>query len=81
MTHPRITPSNVAYFLRSKFNTRVVFTVATLMLIAGWAVTAATAQTYTDLCDFDGTHGASPMGTLTQGRDGNLYGASKGESR
>jgi uncharacterized repeat protein (TIGR03803 family) len=37
---------------------------------------ASYAQTYTDLFNFDGIHGASPQnpGILAQGRDGNLYG-------
>jgi uncharacterized repeat protein (TIGR03803 family) len=36
----------------------------------------ARAQTYTDLYNFDGTHGANPAfpQILAQGRDGNLYG-------
>src|SRR5580700_1493862 len=40
------------------------------------AVAAARAQTYTDLYNFDSTHGADPQdpGLLAQGRDGNLYG-------
>jgi uncharacterized repeat protein (TIGR03803 family) len=44
------------------------------MLISGG--TPAAAQTYTDLYDFDGTHGASPAypQVLAQGQDGNLYG-------
>jgi uncharacterized repeat protein (TIGR03803 family) len=40
------------------------------------AAAVAAAQTYTDLYDFDGTHGASPAypQLLAQGQDGNLYG-------
>src|SRR5882757_5335475 len=36
----------------------------------------ASAQTYTDIHDFDGTHGSAPASPelLAQGRDGNLYG-------
>ncbi|HTA24519.1 MAG TPA: choice-of-anchor tandem repeat GloVer-containing protein [Terriglobales bacterium] len=49
------------------------FLAALLLIIAG-AVSAATAQTYTDLYDFDGTQGLNPSGPLTQGEDGNLYG-------
>jgi hypothetical protein len=45
-------------------------------LMAAAATTVTTAQTYTDLYNFHGTHGANPQGVLAQGRDGNLYGAS-----
>jgi len=34
----------------------------------------STAQTYTNLADFDGTDGNGPNGTLVQGLDGNFYG-------
>ncbi len=41
----------------------------------------ATAQTYTDLFNFDGTHGGClhgiSCGILAQGRDGNLYGTTQ----
>lgn len=38
------------------------------------ASSRAAAQTYTDLYDFDVTHGSQPWGSaLAQGRDGNLY--------
>jgi uncharacterized repeat protein (TIGR03803 family) len=32
------------------------------------------AQTFTTLIEFNGSNGAHPLGELTQGRDGNLYG-------
>jgi len=51
------------------FWTNAALILTTLML----AVAAATAQTYTDLFNFDGTHGRYPVGALAQGRDGNLY--------
>lgn len=51
------------------------------VLAAALALTVASAgasyaQTYTDLFNFDGVHGASPYDPelLSQGRDGNLYG-------
>jgi uncharacterized repeat protein (TIGR03803 family) len=46
------------------------------MLAVAAATTAATAQIYTDMFNFDGIHGNYPTGTgvLAQGRDGNLYG-------
>jgi len=46
------------------------------MLLIAAATTAATAQTYTDLFNFNGTDGANPEhpALLAQGRDGNLYG-------
>ncbi|MGH9431956.1 MAG: choice-of-anchor tandem repeat GloVer-containing protein, partial [Terriglobia bacterium] len=47
-----------------------------VLLIVATGVPAARAQTYTDLFNFDGTHGAGPSnpGILAQGRDGSLYG-------
>ncbi len=52
-------------------------TVAAMLALALlFGVVAASAQTYTDIHDFDGTHGSSPAAPqlLAQGRDGNLYG-------
>ncbi|MGH9430672.1 MAG: choice-of-anchor tandem repeat GloVer-containing protein [Terriglobia bacterium] len=51
-----------------------VLTIVLLSVATG--VPAARAQTYTDLYNFDGTHGAGPYypQVLAQGRDGNLYG-------
>ncbi|MGH9434088.1 MAG: choice-of-anchor tandem repeat GloVer-containing protein, partial [Terriglobia bacterium] len=47
-----------------------------VLLIVATGVPVARAQTYTDLYNFDGTHGANPLypQVLAQGRDGNLYG-------
>jgi len=44
------------------------------MLLISAATTAATAQTYTDLYNFDHLQGMNPVGLLAQGRDGYLYG-------
>jgi uncharacterized repeat protein (TIGR03803 family) len=48
----------------------------TLMLAISSGNALANAQVYTDLYNFDGTHGADPLSPdlLAQGRDGNLYG-------
>jgi len=53
--------------------------IRTAFILAGFALvvaaaTVAGAQTYTDLYDFDNTHGADPQAILAQGRDGNLCG-------
>jgi uncharacterized repeat protein (TIGR03803 family) len=58
------------------FRSAVVI-LTTLMLAIAAATTAASAQIYTDLYNFDGTHGANPTGILAQGRDGNLYGTTQ----
>lgn len=53
------------------------------MVILFWAsvVMSAQAQTFSTLFDFNQTDGASPVGALVQGIDGNLYGVtSKGGS-
>jgi uncharacterized repeat protein (TIGR03803 family) len=39
------------------------------------AAVSASAQTFTALVTFDGTDGSFPVGSLVQGTDGNLYGA------
>ncbi|HLW85762.1 MAG TPA: choice-of-anchor tandem repeat GloVer-containing protein, partial [Candidatus Sulfotelmatobacter sp.] len=39
--------------------------------------TAAPAQTFTTLADFDGANGASPGSSLVQGTDGDLYGTTE----
>ncbi len=53
-----------------------LLSVAMLALVVAAATAVAPAQTYTDLYNFDGTHGADPTvpQVLAQGRDGNLYG-------
>lgn len=48
-----------------------------LMSVIALNPTLATAQTYTDLFNFYGHRGANPTGTLSQGRDGNLYGTTQ----
>ena len=42
------------------------------------AQTAQGGVTFTNLVSFTGTNGDSPIGTLVQGRDGNLYGVTQG---
>jgi uncharacterized repeat protein (TIGR03803 family) len=55
---------------------RGVSVFAIVLLVCTVGATAARAQTYTDLFNFDGIHGADPTypQILAQGRDGNLYG-------
>ncbi len=70
MKTTKIELSKILHSQRSKpFRIGTALILAVLMLAA-----PATAQTYTDLYTFDGTHGADPQAILTQGRDGNLYG-------
>ncbi len=52
---------------------RAVLILTTLMLM----VATASAQTYSDVYNFDGANGAIPIGALAQGQDGNLYGTTK----
>ena len=49
---------------------------AIMLVISAATAIAASAQTFTDLVQFDGTNGSDPSYemSLTQGRDGNLYG-------
>jgi uncharacterized repeat protein (TIGR03803 family) len=54
---------------------------AILVLLIGSSLNVATAQTYADIYNFDGTaHGCCPdyPHLLAQGRDGNLYGVTSG---
>jgi len=55
---------------------RATLVLLTMLVFSG----AVDAQTYTDLFNFDNTHGASPQfpALLAQGRDGNLYGTTVG---
>jgi len=57
-----------------------LFSVAVFILVVVVASTGAHAQTYTDLYNFDFTHGAYPQypNLLAQGRNGNLYGTTAG---
>lgn len=77
MTTAEIVLSNITDFHPAKaFRTSAAFILTSLMLVVAAATPVLTAQTYTDLYNFDGTHGANPWdpGILAQGRDGNLYG-------
>jgi uncharacterized repeat protein (TIGR03803 family) len=75
MKNGKIVLSKIAYAQRLKpFRTTAALILTTLMLMVAAATTMATAQTYTDLFNFDGTHGGDPHGQLLQGRNGNLYG-------
>lgn len=59
--------------VRVRITSFFVFTIVLLMLVVA---RQGAAQTYTDLLNFDGVHGYSPVypQILAQGRDGNLYG-------
>ena len=75
MTKTKIVDSKIAHCNRVKsFRTSATLILTTLMLIVVAATTVATAQTYTDLYNFNYFRGRNPEGILAQGRDGNLYG-------
>src|SRR5271170_2245737 len=44
------------------------------LAVAFVAPAAKAGITFTNVFSFDGTNGGDPVGTLVQGRDGNLYG-------
>jgi uncharacterized repeat protein (TIGR03803 family) len=72
MTLPRIVLTKIAHTLQLKsVRTRAALI---LMVVVAAATTMATAQTYTDIHNFDSTHGRQPRGGLSQGREGNLHG-------
>ena len=74
MTNAKIVLSKLAHSQRLKsFHTNAALILTTLLVVVA-TTSVATAQTYTDLFNFDGTHGTGPIGILAQGRDGNLLG-------
>lgn len=78
---PKLALSKITLFQQLKSSrTSAELILTTLMLVVAAATTAATAQTYTDLYNFDGTHGCCARNPqiLAQGRDGNLYGTDAG---
>jgi uncharacterized repeat protein (TIGR03803 family) len=77
MTHPRIASSKIAHSLGLKSTVRAGLILTTLILMVTMAATPTAAQNYTILYNFDGRTGAGPIGTLVQGRDGNLYGTAR----
>ncbi len=75
MTNAKIVLSKIAHCERSKsFRSSAALVLTTLMLMVAVATTVAIAQTYTDLFNFAGYNGSFPVGTLAQGREGDLYG-------
>ncbi len=76
MTNTKTALSQAAHCGRLKsFRMSAALILATLMLLVAAAPVAASAQTYTDLYNFDTS--SNPIGTLAQGRDGNLYGTTE----
>jgi hypothetical protein len=51
------------------FRSSAALILTTLTLVVAVATTVATAQIYTDLYNFDYTHGSLPSGILAQGRN------------
>jgi len=75
MTNLKIVFSKIAHSQRLKsFRTSAALILTTLILMVAATTTVATAQTYTDLFNFDYTDGAATLAVVAQGRDGNLYG-------
>jgi len=77
MTNAGIALSKTTHFYWAKpFRTSATFILTTLLLVVAAATSVATGQTYTDLYNFNKTHGYFPSfpNLLAQGRDGNLYG-------
>ena len=61
MKHAKIIPSKLAHSQQSNsFRTSATLILTTLLLLIAASTTAATAQTYTDLFNFNGTDGANP---------------------
>jgi uncharacterized repeat protein (TIGR03803 family) len=75
MTNAKIVLAKIAHSQRlNSFRTSAALILTTLMLMVAAATRVATAQTYTDLFNFAGYNGSFPVGTLAQGREGDLYG-------
>lgn len=47
-----------------------------LVLYVAFTLTAS-AQNFKNVAEFDGNNGGNPVGSLTQGADGNYYGATQ----
>jgi uncharacterized repeat protein (TIGR03803 family) len=66
---------NPASSLNHYFQRLNLHTSSLSLILFSFAIATASAQTFTRLANFDGANGSTPRGTLTQGLDGNLYGA------
>ena len=78
MTNAKIVPSKVTHSEQFKSSCTSAALILTTFMLMVAAATSANAQVYTDIFNFDVTDGFSPIGVLTQGRDGNLYGTANG---
>ena len=80
MTHPQLILPRIVQSPRVKsIRTSAALTLITLTLLVVAGATTATAQTYTDLYNFNVSGGDTPWvndALLVQGRDGNLYSTS-----
>jgi uncharacterized repeat protein (TIGR03803 family) len=53
-------------------------TVCVLFLLCAALVVSSSAQTFSNIANFDGTNGMGPVGILATGIDGNFYGTTQG---
>ena len=73
--HRRMLMLNPTSSLHHSFQHLNLRTSGLFLILFSLAIATASAQTFTKLDDFNGANGSTPLGALTQGLDGNLYGA------
>jgi uncharacterized repeat protein (TIGR03803 family) len=66
------TEESLMFRLNCLKTARVIFLLCVLVCVL---VPIVSAQTFTNIANFDGANGSSPVGILAQGIDGNFYGA------